>query len=35
VLRVAAVQCKKICPERLNLTGRLAGISEWAIGISK
>ena len=28
--RVAAAQCKKICPERLNWPGRLAGISEGA-----
>ena len=33
--RVAAAQCKKICPERLNLPGRLAGISEGHRGISK
>ena len=26
---------KKICPERLNRPGRLAGISEGASGISK
>ena len=25
--RVAAAQCKQICPERLNYPGRLAGIS--------
>ena len=29
------VQCKQICPERLNWPGRLAGISEGARGISK
>jgi hypothetical protein len=29
------VQCKKICPERLNWPGRLAGISEGARGISR
>ena len=33
--RVAAAQLKKICPERLNWPGRLAGISERAHGISK
>ena len=33
--RVAAAQCKKICPERLNWPGRLAGISEGHRGISK
>ena len=32
--RVAAAQCKKICPERLNWSGRLAGISEGHRGIS-
>ena len=31
--RVAAAQCKKICPERLNWPGRLAGISEGHRGI--
>ena len=34
-LRVAAAQCKKICPERLNWPVRLAGISEGARWISK
>jgi hypothetical protein len=34
-LRVAAAQCKDICPERLNWPGRLAGISERTRGISK
>ena len=34
-LRVTAAQCKKICPERLNWPGRLAGISEEAWLISK
>ena len=29
-LYIFAVQCKKICPERLNWPGRLAGISEGA-----
>ena len=33
--RVAASQCKEICPERLNWPGRLAGISEGHRGISK
>ena len=33
--RVAAAQCKNICPERLNWPGRLAGISEGHRGISK
>jgi hypothetical protein len=33
--RVAAAQCKKICPERLNWPGRLAGVSEGHRGISK
>ena len=33
--RVAAAQCKKICPERLNWPGKLAGISEGHRGISK
>ena len=33
--RVAAAQCKKICPLRLNWPGRLAGISEGAWWISK
>ena len=33
--RVAAAQCKKICPERLNWPGRLAGISKGHQGISK
>ena len=33
--RVTAAQCKKICPERLNWPGRLAGISEGAQWISK
>jgi len=33
--KVATAQCKKICPERLNWPGRLAGISEGAGGISK
>jgi hypothetical protein len=33
--RVAAAQCRKICPERLNWPGRLAGISEGASIISK
>ena len=33
--RVAAAQCKKICPERLNWPGRLASISEGHRGISK
>jgi hypothetical protein len=33
--RVAAAQCKKICPEKLNWPGRLAGISEGHRGISK
>ena len=33
--RVAAAQCKKICPERLNWPGRLAGISEGASRILK
>ena len=32
--RVAATQCKKICPEGLNWPGRLAGISEGAKGHS-
>ena len=27
--RVAAAQCKKICPERLNWPGRLAGTNLW------
>ena len=27
LFRVAAAQCKQICPERLNWPGRLAGIS--------
>ena len=31
--RVAAAQCKKICPERLNWPGRLAGISEGHCGL--
>ena len=30
--RVAAAQCRKICPEVLNWPGRLAGISEGATG---
>ena len=34
-LRVAAAQCKKIGPERLNWPGSLTGISEGASGISK
>ena len=34
-LRVAATQCRKICPEGLNWPGWLAGISEGARGISK
>ena len=29
--RVAAAQCKKICPVGLNWPGRLAGISEGAM----
>ena len=33
--RVAAAQCRKICPEGLNWPGWLAGISEGARGISK
>ena len=33
--RVTTAQCKKICPERLNWPGRLAGISEGARWISK
>jgi hypothetical protein len=33
--RVAAAQCKNICPERLNWPVWLAGISEGARGISK
>ena len=33
--RVAAAQCKKICPQRLNWSGRLADISEGHRGISK
>ena len=33
--RVAAAQCKKICPDGLNWPGRLAGISEGAPWISK
>jgi hypothetical protein len=33
--RVAAAQCRKICPERLNWPGWLAGVSEEARGISK
>ena len=33
--RVATAQCQKICPERLNWPGRLAGISEGHRGISK
>jgi hypothetical protein len=33
--KVTATQCKKICPERLNWPGKLAGISEGAFGISK
>jgi hypothetical protein len=33
--RVAAAQCKKICPKRQNWPGRLAGISEGHRGISK
>jgi hypothetical protein len=33
--RVVAAQCKKICPERLNWPGRLAGISEGYRRISK
>ena len=33
--RVAAAQCKKICPERLNWPGRLVGNSEGASRISK
>jgi hypothetical protein len=33
--RIAAAQCKKICPKRLNWPGRLAGISEGHRGISK
>ena len=32
---VAAVQCKKFCPEWLNWPGRLAGISEGSRRISK
>jgi hypothetical protein len=32
--RVAAAQCKKICPEWLNWPGRLAGISKGHRGIS-
>ena len=28
--RVAAAQCKRICPERLNRPGRIAGLSEGA-----
>jgi hypothetical protein len=35
IQRVAAAQCKKICPERLHWPGRLAGISEGHLGISK
>ena len=34
-VRVAAAQCKKICPERLNWPGRLAFNSEGASRISK
>ena len=34
-IRIAAAKCKKICPERLNWPGRLAGISEGARWISK
>jgi hypothetical protein len=34
-LRVAAAQCKNICPERLNRPDWLAGISEGAHGISE
>ena len=34
-IRVAAAQRKKICPERLDWPGRLAGISEGAQRISK
>ena len=33
--RVAAARCRKICPERLNWPGWLAGISEGERGISK
>jgi len=33
--RVAAAQCRKICPERPNWPGWLAGVSEGAHGISK
>ena len=33
--RVAAAQCKKVCPEGLNWPDRLAGISEGARWISK
>ena len=33
--RVAAAHCKKICTERLNWPGRLAGISEGASRILK
>jgi hypothetical protein len=33
--RVAAAKCKKICPDKLNWPGRLAGNSEGASRISK
>ena len=33
--RVTAAQCTKICPEKLDWPGRLAGISEGAGWISK
>ena len=33
--RVAAAQCRKSCPERLNWSGWLAGISEGVHGVLK